>query len=90
MLLEKLEDLIHIPYEIIDYSAGIRPTTRDRKPFIGTHPKHKNLHIFNGLGSKGVTLAPYYSNQLVEYLTAGAFLDKEVNIDRYIKYYDHE
>lgn len=90
LLLEKLEDLIHIPYEIIDYSAGIRPTTRDRKPFIGTHPKHKNLHIFNGLGSKGVTLAPYYSNQLVEYLTAGAFLDEEVNIDRYIKYYDHE
>lgn len=82
-LSKKLGDLIKYDYEIVDQKVGIRPATKDRKPFLGRHPKHKNVLIFNGLGAKGVSLAPYYANQLVEWLKGQGNLDVEVNIERY-------
>ena len=50
---------------------------------LGTHPEHKNVHIFNGLGTKGVTLGPYFSEKFMDYLFQGEKLPKEVNIERY-------
>ncbi|MFW5442809.1 MAG: NAD(P)/FAD-dependent oxidoreductase [Methylococcaceae bacterium] len=40
--------------------AGIRPTTLDKHPFIGRHPKHPELFIFNGFGAKGSLQIPWY------------------------------
>ncbi len=85
-LIEKLNQFVDFDYEIISQQAGIRPTVKDRRPLIGTHPKHKHLHIFNGLGTKGVMIAPYYSNQLIKYFNGQQELDKEINITRYNKY----
>ncbi len=85
-LIEKLNQFIDFEYEIISQQAGIRPTVKDRRPLIGTHPKHQNLHIFNGLGTKGVMIAPYYSNQLINHFNGQQELDKEINITRYNKY----
>lgn len=82
-ILKKLNDLIKVPYEVLDQYAGIRPTVRDRRPFIGTHPEYRNVHIFNGLGTKGVSLAPYFVKQFKKYLLESEKLDKEVNIERY-------
>jgi glycine/D-amino acid oxidase-like deaminating enzyme len=42
------------------------------------HPQHKNLGIFNGLGSKGISLAPYWANHLVEHILEKKPLDSEV------------
>jgi glycine/D-amino acid oxidase-like deaminating enzyme len=42
---------------IISSRAGIRPTTHDRRPVI--REIEKGLFAINGLGSKGVCLAPY-------------------------------
>jgi len=86
-LVTKLEALYKLPYEIISQVAGIRPATKDRRPFIGTHPKHTNIGIFNGLGAKGVSLAPYFSDQYVQFLERGSDLDKEVDINRYNSLY---
>lgn len=85
-LIEKLNQFVEFDYEIISQQAGIRPTVKDRRPLIGTHPIHENLHVFNGLGTKGVMIAPYYSNQLINCLLRGDELDKEINITRYAKY----
>lgn len=82
-LVRRLRKLIHFDYEVIDQKAGVRPATIDRKPFIGRHPKHKNVIAFNGLGAKGVSLAPYYANQIVRHLESNAELDAEVNIERF-------
>jgi len=87
IILEKLRKLIDIDVAVVNQKAGIRPATADRRPFIGIHPEYKTIAIFNGLGTKGVTLAPYFSNQFVGHLEYGANLDKEVDIKRYYSLY---
>jgi glycine/D-amino acid oxidase-like deaminating enzyme len=79
----KLNRYLKVKYSIIDHRAGIRPATKDRRPFIGLHPVHNEIGIFNGMRSKGVSLAPYFARMFVEYLIFGKELDKEVNIKRY-------
>ena len=86
-LLEKLSELIRVPYEVIDQVAGVRPATRDRRPFIGIHPEYQELAVFGGLGTKGVSLAPYFARQFVEHMTKRTELHEEVNIQRFFSLY---
>ena len=43
------------------------------------HHQHKQLGIFNELGTKGVTMAPYYAEQMALHIVEGKELDEEVN-----------
>ena len=86
-LLEKLEKLVKLPVEeVLRHDTGMRPTTVDRRPILGKHPQHDHVYIFNGLGSKGVSLAPYFSRVMAELLIFGKEPLKEVNISRFFKY----
>jgi glycine/D-amino acid oxidase-like deaminating enzyme len=87
LLEEKINTYLKKPYKIIDQQAGIRPSTDDRRPFVGLHPEHNQLGIFNGLGTKGVSLAPYFAEQFVNFLELGEELDSEVNIERFFSLY---
>ena len=88
-LIEKLEAIFKLNYKIINQKSGIRPATRDRRPFIGLHPELDRIGIFNGLGTKGVTLAPYFAEQFAYYLVDNGELDSEININRFkFLYYD--
>jgi glycine oxidase len=82
-ILHNLSFIIDEKVSVVEQAAGIRPTTRDRRPLLGTHPEFKNYHIFNGLGAKGFMLAPTVSLEFVEYLLDGEELDGEVDIARY-------
>ncbi|MEI7581675.1 FAD-dependent oxidoreductase [Runella sp.] len=84
---EKIKGYLKKPYQILEQQAGIRPSTDDRRPFVGLHPEHPELGIFNGLGTKGVTLAPYFSEQFAKFLESGEDLDAEVNIERVFSLY---
>lgn len=86
---EKLQGLLKIPYEVLDQQTGMRPTVGDRRPVLGEHPDKRGLYLFNGLGSKGVMLAPYCADQLVRHIFDHQPLDKEVSIERYKKHYGH-
>ncbi len=87
-LRQKLDQLLVTSYEITDQWAGVRPATRDRLPFVGTHPEHEPLGIFGGFGSKGVSLAPYFAQHFVHCLLKNKPVDEEVTIQRYYpKYY---
>jgi glycine/D-amino acid oxidase-like deaminating enzyme len=86
-LTEKLDKMLLSKYEITQHRAGIRPTVNDRKPFLGFHPKHKNIAIFNGLGTKGVMLAPFFANHFCEHIENSTNLLKEVDIQRYANLY---
>jgi glycine/D-amino acid oxidase-like deaminating enzyme len=72
-------------YKIIDHQAGVRPTTLDRRPLMGSHFKHGKLFVFNGLGTKGYLLAPLLAKEMIEFMLDGRILDKEVGLARTIK-----
>lgn len=80
---EKLKLLIGTSFSVIEHQAGIRPTVTDRRPLIGEHPQHKNVLIFNGFGTKGVMLAPYFSAQLADFLLNDKSINAEADIKRY-------
>ena len=86
-LTDKLNELVKFPYEIVNQEWGFRPTTPDRRPILGAHPEYPNAVVFNGLGTKGVSLAPYFSKVLINWLENGIPLNKEVDIQRYKPYY---
>ncbi len=82
-LVEKLNVLLKIPFEEESQDWGFRPTTPDRRPILGSHFAHPNLVIFNGLGTKGVSLAPFFSRQLADWMEGVSEIDKLVDITRY-------
>lgn len=82
-LTAKLDEILAVPYKIVDHVAGVRPTVKDRRPYLGNHPEYKNVSIFNGLGSKGVTLGPFFANHLLDFIENDIPIYQEVNINRY-------
>ena len=85
-LLTSLKAIINCDFEIIEHLAGIRPTVKDRRPLVGTHPKHKNIHVFNGLGTRGVMIAPELAIVLFNHIENNEPLDEYVDIKRYQKF----
>lgn len=86
-LLERLQGLINLPVEeVVSHKFGIRPATKDRKPFLGKHPSLSGVYIFNGFGAKGVSLVPYFSKMMEAYLLSSEPIMKEVDIARYFDY----
>ena len=67
----------------MEHKAGVRPTVSDRRPLIGLHPENKQLAVFNGMGTKGVMIAPYFADQLVNLLLNNKSLSEEVDITRF-------
>ena len=84
-LLARINEILDCDFEIIEHFAGVRPTVRDRKPLIGTHPIQERMHILNGLGTRGVMLAPAMAKALFEFIENQIPLDKEIDIKRFIK-----
>lgn len=82
-LLEKLDKMMTVKYEVVDQWAGIRPAVKDRRPILGRHPLHKDLYLFNGLGSKGVSMAPQLAFELASYIIDDQGLDPSCDIQRY-------
>ncbi|WP_026945376.1 NAD(P)/FAD-dependent oxidoreductase [Algoriphagus marincola] len=86
-ILGRLESLVQVPVdEVVSHKFGIRPATKDRKPFLGKHPDFSGVYIFNGFGAKGVSLVPYFSLMMRDFLLNGSSLSPEVDIARYFDY----
>lgn len=84
-LCAKLEQVFTGRYRILQHEAGIRPTTHDRRPVMGMHPEHPRLGIFNGLGSKGCMLGPYFARLFAVSFRDGAAPNfPEVSLNRYL------
>jgi glycine/D-amino acid oxidase-like deaminating enzyme len=74
-------------YEVIDHVCGVRPGTRDKKPFIGLHPRYPQLGVFNGFGAKGALLIPYYAEKFANFLSGSTRLPEETDITRFGHYF---
>lgn len=82
-LTSKLKAFIKCDFEVVDHVAGIRPTVKDRRPLIGAHKDHQNIYVLNGLGTRGVMIAPYVANELYDFIENNAELDKEIDFRRF-------
>nr|WP_307877959.1 FAD-binding oxidoreductase [Borreliella garinii] len=87
-LLKKFQKITNLKCKVIDQKAHIRPSTLDREPFLGEHPNHKNIFILNGFGTRGISMAPYLSNLLVNNIEKIDKIPNHYNIKRYAKYYN--
>lgn len=59
-----LKEMFAAPFEVIDHVSGIRPTMLDRRPLVEQSKLNPNIFLFNGLGTKGALLGPYFAKQL--------------------------
>jgi len=82
-LIEKFHNLLDIDYSIDQIQAGVRPASNDVRPILGSSFKSNRVYIFNGLGSKGSSLAPYFSELLIKHIFDNEPLPAEVDVKRY-------
>jgi glycine oxidase len=84
-IMERFESLATVDYVVEQHWAGIRPAVSDRRPVLGFHTVYRNLSVFNGLGTKGVMLAPYFAEEMVKHLLIKDYeLKQEVDIRRFL------
>lgn len=86
-LQQKLSQMLTSSYQINKHEAAVRPSTIDRRPIIGSHPKYNKLFVFNGLGTKGVMIAPYFAKNFVNFYLKKEALHHEVNVERFYSKY---
>ncbi len=83
LLENRLADCWTAGYELLSHRAAVRPTVTDRRPIIGRHPEHARLGIFNGLGTKGASLGPYWAVRAAAYWLRSEELGTEVGLERF-------
>jgi glycine oxidase len=83
LLLEKIHQVINLPFDVVEHYAGIRPTVKDRRPLIGLHPQHSQMAVFNGMGTKAILLAPYFALEFIAFLEGEKKLNAEISLERY-------
>jgi len=81
-ILRKLRKMILCDFEVVSQEVGIRPTTKDRRPLLGSLVGHPNKVFFNGLGTHGIMNAPFLSRILYNHLENDLELPKEMDIKR--------
>ncbi len=82
-LKEDLAGFLDCPYEIVSHQAAVRPAIKDRKPVLGAQQDNKNIFICNGMGTKGASLAPYFTQHLLEHIIDAKGLMPEVDVQRF-------
>lgn len=83
VLEQGVQQLLKVPYEVVGQLAAVRPSTTDRRPVAGLHPQYPQLGVFNGMGTKGCSLAPLTAWQLVQYLENQVEMPAEIQIKRF-------
>ena len=63
----------------VRHDVGLRPVSKDRRPAVGPHPTISGLHVFNGLGTRGVLIGPRWADLLCDSLTGKTQLPDIVN-----------
>ena len=86
-LLKALPSIIgkDTPFRVLEHEAGVRPCTATTRPHLGEHPREKGLFSFNGFGSKGWALAPYFADNFAKHIFGESALDSEANLTRHVK-----
>lgn len=86
-LTRRLQEIIKVPFDIVDHRAGIRPAVKGRRPLLGNHPKEEKVTLFNGMGSKAVLMVPYLADHFIDYLINGSTLMEDVDLARFYSFH---
>ncbi|NAW50455.1 FAD-dependent oxidoreductase [Elizabethkingia argentiflava] len=78
-----LEKMYRGAYCLDDIAVAFRATMADRRPVIGRHGKYNDLHIFNGLGARGVLNGGYFSRMLFDFIENKHPLHPEADVKRF-------
>ncbi|MCS6819852.1 MAG: FAD-dependent oxidoreductase, partial [Chitinophagales bacterium] len=81
-LINKIRKTIFSTFEIVEHVSGVRPAMADRRPVMGLIPESR-IGLFNGFGTKGFSLAPYFSKVFCGYLAESNSLPDSVNLKRF-------
>lgn len=79
-LLDKLRLMTPVQPEVGEQWVGVRPTSADRRPIMGRTTEHEA--VLNGLGARGVLLAPWCAAHLADHLFEGKSIAEELRHDR--------
>jgi glycine oxidase len=83
-LLEKMEaawPAVRTDFEVVAHSVGLRPVARDRRPVVGQIGPGR--YVFNGLGTRGVLIAPRWAAALLDNILTGTPLPTTVQAGRF-------
>jgi glycine oxidase len=80
----RVREFLRLPFEVIDHRAAIRPVIDAGFPVLGRHPHFPQLAYFNGLGSKGSLLGPFFAGQLAACLAGEREVEPEVDVSRFV------
>ncbi len=83
IIVEGLSKFLDNPVTVLDHQAGVRPVIDDQRVVLGTHPRFQSLWVFNGLGSRGFLIAPYFAARLAESLQRGEPLPEKFDVQRF-------
>ena len=79
----RLNEFVHVPYEVLDHRAAVRPIITQSRAYFGLHPEHQRLGFFNGLGSKGSLHAPWYAQRFTDFLVNGTPIPKISDVRKF-------
>ncbi len=82
-LKSEFEKIFNGGYKVVQHLAGVRPNIKDRKPLVGRITK--NIYAFNGLGSRGVLMAPYLADIFLDHLLEHKKLPDRYNVERFLQ-----
>ncbi len=78
-----LNSWLRKPYKVLGHKAAVRPSTLERRPFVGFHPQQPNVGILNGMGTKGTSLAPFFAHQLAQNIVYNFPISPGADINRF-------
>jgi glycine/D-amino acid oxidase-like deaminating enzyme len=82
-LLASARKMLSGEIEVLSQEVGLRMTTPDKHPVVGRHPEQSTIGIVNGLGSKGVLLAPYLAAQWIGHRQNKTPFDPNCDVRRF-------
>jgi glycine/D-amino acid oxidase-like deaminating enzyme len=84
----ELESWLKLPFTIKAHIVAQRPTTAGQIPFIGIHPEHNTVAIFNGLGTRGFSAGPYWASAFADFLTRKSKEIRDYDHARFSRFFE--
>jgi len=81
-MFKNFNNYVKCDYTIKEINTSIRPSSLDRRPILGQIAK--DIYIFNGLGTKGIALAPKLASLLLDHIYKNENILQELDSSRFI------